>query len=120
MRVLGVDPGMTRCGIGVVDGAPGRALSLVHVEVVRTPADADVGDRLVLVSVGGVETADDAWERILAGATLVQGYTGFVYGGPLWPWRVNRGLGRRTSAGGQRGARSFRGASVPDEGEDGG
>ena len=47
MRVLGVDPGVTRCGIGVVDGAPGRTLQLVHVEVVRTPADAEVGDRLV-------------------------------------------------------------------------
>lgn len=47
VRVLGVDPGMTRCGIGVVDGAPGRPLSLVHVEVVRTAADADIGARLV-------------------------------------------------------------------------
>jgi crossover junction endodeoxyribonuclease RuvC len=47
VRVLGVDPGLTRCGIGVVDGAPGRALRLVHVEVVRTDADADVGVRLV-------------------------------------------------------------------------
>ena len=47
MRVLGVDPGMTRCGIGVVDGSPGRALRLVHVDVVRTAADADVGGRLV-------------------------------------------------------------------------
>jgi crossover junction endodeoxyribonuclease RuvC len=47
VRVLGVDPGLTRCGIGVVDGAPGRALRLVHVEVVRTAADAPVGERLV-------------------------------------------------------------------------
>lgn len=47
MRVLGVDPGITRCGIGVVDGAPGRALRLVHVEVVHTPADSVVGERLV-------------------------------------------------------------------------
>ncbi|HET6877993.1 MAG TPA: crossover junction endodeoxyribonuclease RuvC [Jatrophihabitans sp.] len=47
MRVLGVDPGLTRCGIGVVDGAPGRPLSLVHVTVVRTPADAQFGARLV-------------------------------------------------------------------------
>ena len=47
MRVLGVDPGLTRCGIGVVDGSPGRALDLVHVEVVRTAADAEVGARLV-------------------------------------------------------------------------
>jgi crossover junction endodeoxyribonuclease RuvC len=47
VRVLGVDPGLTRCGIGVVDGSPGRALDLVHVEVVRTAADAEVGARLV-------------------------------------------------------------------------
>ena len=47
MRVLGVDPGMTRCGVGVVDGAPGRPLTLVHVDVVRTPADAEFGSRLV-------------------------------------------------------------------------
>ena len=50
MRVLGVDPGMTRCGIGVVDGAPGRTLTLVDVDVIRTPADAEVGDRLVVVA----------------------------------------------------------------------
>lgn len=50
MRVLGVDPGMTRCGIGVVDGAPGRTLSLVSVDVVRTPSTADVGERLVRIA----------------------------------------------------------------------
>jgi crossover junction endodeoxyribonuclease RuvC len=47
VRVLGVDPGMTRCGIGVVDGAPGRALTAVHVEVVRTDAAAEIGARLL-------------------------------------------------------------------------
>ena len=45
--MLGVDPGLTRCGIGVVDGAPGRPLTAVHVEVVRTAADAEVGARLL-------------------------------------------------------------------------
>jgi crossover junction endodeoxyribonuclease RuvC len=50
VRVLGVDPGMTRCGIGVVDGAPGRALTLVHVDVIRTPADAEVGQRLMALA----------------------------------------------------------------------
>ncbi|MFV0462042.1 MAG: crossover junction endodeoxyribonuclease RuvC [Nostocoides sp.] len=45
MRVLGVDPGLTRCGIGVVDGRAGRA-ALVAVGVVRTPASAATGDRL--------------------------------------------------------------------------
>ena len=42
MRVLGVDPGLTRCGVGVVDGAPGRPPVLVEAGVIRTPADADL------------------------------------------------------------------------------
>ena len=50
MRVLGVDPGMTRCGIGVVDGAPGRPLNLVEVQVVHTPSDLAVGRRLVTIA----------------------------------------------------------------------
>ncbi len=50
MRVLGVDPGLTRCGVGVVDGAPGRSLQLVHVSVVRTPAGMDLGDRLLAIA----------------------------------------------------------------------
>jgi crossover junction endodeoxyribonuclease RuvC len=48
VRVLGVDPGLTRCGIGVVEGAPGRPLTLVHVDVSHTPADAEIGDRLLI------------------------------------------------------------------------
>jgi crossover junction endodeoxyribonuclease RuvC len=47
VRVLGVDPGLTRCGIGVVDGAAGRPLRLVHVEVVRTGADEPLAARLL-------------------------------------------------------------------------
>jgi crossover junction endodeoxyribonuclease RuvC len=50
VRVLGVDPGLTRCGVGVVEGTAGRALRLVHVDVVRTPADAEVGPRLVALA----------------------------------------------------------------------
>jgi crossover junction endodeoxyribonuclease RuvC len=46
IRVLGVDPGLTRCGVGVVEGAPGRALSLVRVGVIRTSADEDIAARL--------------------------------------------------------------------------
>ena len=46
MRVLGVDPGLTRCGLGVVDGGPGRAV-LVAVGVATTPAGDALGDRLV-------------------------------------------------------------------------
>lgn len=49
MRVLGVDPGLTRCGLGVVEGTPGRPPTLVAVGVIRTPADLDVSKRLVLI-----------------------------------------------------------------------
>ncbi|QXJ26306.1 crossover junction endodeoxyribonuclease RuvC [Actinomadura graeca] len=52
MRVMGVDPGLTRCGVGVVEGAPGRRLSLVHVSVVRTPPDDDHALRLLGVERG--------------------------------------------------------------------
>ena len=47
---------------------------------------------LTLIGVGGISTVDDARERVAAGADLVQAYTGFVYGGPLWPRRIVRGL----------------------------
>ena len=49
MRVLGVDPGLTRCGLGVVEGTPGRPPALVAVGVIRTPADLDVSKRLVRI-----------------------------------------------------------------------
>ena len=78
-------------GRGGISGAPLKARALEILERLY----ARVGDHLVLISVGGIETPDDAWERILAGATLVQAYTGFVYSGPLWPSRMNRGLAHR-------------------------
>lgn len=52
MRVLGVDPGLTRCGIGVVEGSAGRPLRMAAVGVVRTPADTPVAQRLVLIERG--------------------------------------------------------------------
>src|SRR4051794_38126511 len=56
MRVLGVDPGLTRCGLGVVDGMPGKPPVLVAVGVIRTPADLDVSKRLVRI-----ETELEEW-----------------------------------------------------------
>ena len=56
IRVLGVDPGLTRCGVGVVDGAPGRALSLVRVGVIRTSAADDIAVRLL-----AIETEIEQW-----------------------------------------------------------
>jgi len=52
MRVLGIDPGLTRCGLGVVDGDVGRPLSLIDVSVVRTSADLPVWERLVSIAQG--------------------------------------------------------------------
>lgn len=49
MRVLGVDPGLTRCGLGVVEGSVGTPLRAVAVDVIRTPADAELGARLVAI-----------------------------------------------------------------------
>jgi len=46
VRVLGVDPGLTRCGLGVVDGGSGRMVSCVAVAVVRTAPDVELGRRL--------------------------------------------------------------------------
>src|SRR5487761_1702966 len=48
-RVLGVDPGLTRCGLGVVEGVPGRPPSLVAVGVIRTAAGDDIADRLLAI-----------------------------------------------------------------------
>ena len=73
---------------GGLSGAPLKARAAEVLRRLHAITRAD----LVLVSVGGVETAGDVLERIRAGATLVQAYTGFVYGGPLWPSRVNRDL----------------------------
>ncbi|MET9438270.1 crossover junction endodeoxyribonuclease RuvC [Streptomyces sp. NPDC006551] len=56
MRVLGVDPGLTRCGVGVVEGVAGRPLTMLGVGVVRTAADADIGIRLV-----GIERGIEEW-----------------------------------------------------------
>jgi dihydroorotate dehydrogenase len=76
---------------GGLSGAPLQRRAL---EVLRL-LHARVGGKVDVISVGGVESGEDAWERILAGAALVQAHTGFVYGGPLWPRRVNRELAGR-------------------------
>ena len=95
LRTQGVPPE------GGISGAPLKARSLAVLQRLRARA----GEELVLISVGGVESAADVLERLRAGATLVQAYTGFVYGGPLWAHRVNREL-----------AVLMRGAAMPPAG----
>jgi dihydroorotate dehydrogenase len=84
-------PGADRLGSGGISGPP---LARRAAEVLRR-LYGRVGDRLTLISVGGIETVDDAWERITAGASLLQGYTGFIYGGGLWAKHIHDGLAVR-------------------------
>jgi dihydroorotate dehydrogenase len=89
----------TADGVPAEGGISGTPLKPRALELLQR-LHARAGGQLTLISVGGIESADDAWERIRAGATLVQAYTGFVYGGPLWPRRVSRGLAQRVHAAG--------------------
>lgn len=77
-------------GEGGLSGAPLAPRSLEVLRLVRDAVPAD----FVVISVGGIETASDVAERLAAGATLVQGYTAFLYEGPFWARRINRGLRR--------------------------
>jgi dihydroorotate dehydrogenase len=77
-------------GAGGLSGAPLRQRSLQVLRLLRAHLPAD----RCVISVGGVETAEDVAERLEAGATLVQGYTAFIYRGPLWGREINRGLER--------------------------
>lgn len=59
MRVLGVDPGLTRCGVAVVEGSPGQKLTAIHIGVLRTPIDVELCDRLVLLERGLLALIDE-------------------------------------------------------------
>lgn len=72
LRVLGVDPGLTRCGIGVVEVSAGRRAALVHASVIRTPVDAPLEQRLHTIATAVAELLDEhrpdvvALERVFA------------------------------------------------------
>jgi len=75
-------------GAGGLSGAPLAARALEVLAIVRAAVPAD----FCVISVGGVETGSDVAARIAAGATLVQGYTAFLYRGPFWARAINRDL----------------------------
>jgi dihydroorotate dehydrogenase len=75
-------------GAGGLSGAPLKGRSLEALRLVRAVVPAD----FCVISAGGVETSADVEERLAAGATLVQGYTAFLYRGPLWARQINRGM----------------------------
>ena len=93
---LATDPAVVEAaGAGGLSGAPLAARSLDVLRRIR----AIVPPELCVISVGGVDTAEDVQERLDAGATLVQGYTAFLYRGPLWARHINRGLDRLARTG---------------------
>lgn len=75
-------------GAGGLSGTPLKDRSLEVLRRVRLTAPED----FCVISVGGVATAADVLARLEAGATLVQGYTAFLYEGPMWARAINRGL----------------------------
>ncbi|MET3567666.1 dihydroorotate dehydrogenase [Leifsonia sp. 563] len=86
---LRTDPSVVEAaGAGGLSGPPVAARSLEVLRLIRAVVPAE----LCVISVGGVDTAEDVQERLDAGATLVQGYTAFLYRGPLWARQINRGL----------------------------
>jgi dihydroorotate dehydrogenase len=72
-------------------GLSGKPVEHRSIEVLRILNQVIAG-RIAIVSVGGVETTEDVSERLSLGASLVQGYTGFVYQGPFWARKINREL----------------------------
>ena len=78
------------CGEGGLSGAPLRHRSN---EVIAFIYRATRG-ALPIIGVGGISTAEDAWDKICSGASLIQLYTGFVYEGPSVARRINEGLAR--------------------------
>lgn len=77
-------------GAGGLSGAPLASRSLEVLKLLRNELPNDVA----IISVGGIEKAADVRERLLHGATLVQGYTGFIYHGPLWARSIKRQLAK--------------------------
>lgn len=92
---LSADPQYIKdLGAGGISGRPEAARALEVLSLLYS----HVGDKLVLIGVGGIESPQQAWERIGAGATLLQGYTPFIYGGPDWIRDIHLGLARQVKA----------------------
>ncbi|QRZ60729.1 quinone-dependent dihydroorotate dehydrogenase [Rothia sp. ZJ932] len=100
--IIATNTTIARNGMGLVSsrekidaigagGLSGQPLASRALEVLRILKE-EVGEQLALIAVGGVTTAQDIQDRLDAGADLVQGYTAFLYEGPLWAYRINRGL----------------------------
>ena len=85
-KLLTSDSEVAAMGAGGLSGAPLEKRSFEVLKLLRQNLDSEQ----VVISVGGVETNAQLEQRLNAGADLVQGYTGFVYFGPLWARAINR------------------------------
>lgn len=65
-RVLGIDPGLTRCGVGVVDVSPDRKAHLVYVGVIRTPPELALEERVLAIGLGLAELLDEHQPHVVA------------------------------------------------------
>jgi len=83
-------------GAGGISGAPVAARS----REVLSRIHGRAGGRIVIISVGGIETPEDVWDRITHGANLVQTYTGFIFTGPTLLRGTNRLVAKRLRQGG--------------------
>lgn len=75
-------------GAGGLSGLPVKDRAIEVLKIL----DQRIAGRIAIISVGGIETTEDAQQRLSLGATLVQGYTGFIYAGPFWARKLNREL----------------------------
>jgi dihydroorotate dehydrogenase len=79
---------IAKIGAGGLSGAPLKARSLEVLKLLRST----LGQEPVIISVGGVETASEVKQRLDLGATLIQGYSGFIYEGPFWARKIKTDL----------------------------
>ena len=93
-------PPLTSAHRGEAGGLSGRPLKALALDQLRA-FRAEAGGALPLIAVGGIENADDAWDRIASGASLVQLYSALVYEGPGLARRIARGLAERLKRSGK-------------------
>lgn len=98
--IIATNTTISRTGLETTDverigagGLSGRPLAKRSTEVISTIYKYSNGN-LPIIGVGGIFDANDAFEKIAAGASLLQAYTGFIYGGPGFAHRINSGLSR--------------------------
>lgn len=96
-------------GPGGISGPPVAERSLEVLQRLRQRC----GEDMVLIAVGGISTAQQAWERIAAGASLLQGYTPMIYGGPDWIREIHAGIAAQVRAHGLQSLSQAVGSNLP-------